>query len=590
MKFGYKIVVGVIVIIFLLIGMAVGTGIIKIPVSFFDSMDTFDNKQRIVEKEVYTIYINGSTIYAKSGDNGSIIDRSTNTTRVIQNTINKLTNGGKIVLNGNFIKTTVQPIMISSDIEILINGSIKFVDGIGDGAIIFANDDPIKGNENISIIGGIIDGNKDNQSSGQQIAINFTKVSRSAIDTIIKDFKGINIKETDLGDENKFINRLYPNIQPLEFDSSYIIHNHPNWRMYCDFEDNYWSKIGFDGLVSYSIVNWSGGKSLNLTTGLGTTVQACATYNEFCFDPRKNRFRGMLNCSDPSNLATYRILFFAPDVNNFYKFEFNDVTSIPANTWTEIISNRWLTEGNPDSENITEVWIQFSAKVGENITVFIDHLGILDQIFENGLITFTFDDNQISHYTKAYTLMKKYGYNGVEAYCHSFSGMSEDQMKEMQEAGWDICNHGWEHLVQQMYSEAEIEQDALKMASYLKTNGFNGYRYYIAPGGHLVYEDLMKKYFIFSRRVGGKDTMPSNDCIIGCTSIESTTSLADAMKWVNDTMERGEWLILMSHGLDGDGYEPWTSENFSTLLDYINQRGVPVMTFTDAWKAINEVR
>ncbi|MHA1492352.1 MAG: polysaccharide deacetylase family protein [Promethearchaeota archaeon] len=569
-------------------------GFIELPLGIFNLDEQLDNDQIIHKTEVYIIYKENSTIIAANQENMEIITRGLNAAQVIQNAINNLTYGGKIIIYGDYFKSTVKPIRIPSNTEIIINGSITFDNNTDDDAIVFANEDPTGGNENITIMGGTIDGNKENQTSGNQTAIEFVNVINSTIDTTIMNFRGYNIKENGRHSGNVIINRLFSNIERLEFSPDDILHNHSYWRILTDFEEEEFLIHEFDEEVAYTADEyWSGNWSLRIKTPLGSTAFAKTTNKKFCFDPRKNHFRARIKIDNPENISNIsRAIFICSDYS-LYKVHIN-VRDLKPNEWGEIYFNRWSTEKNPNPQDIVSFGFQFKSKSNTQVTIFIDKLEILEPIFENGLITFTFDDNAISHYTKIFPLMKNYGYKGVEAYCHSFSGMTEAQMKEMQELGWDICVHGWEHLPQNRYTEAEIEQDALRMASCLKSNGFDGYRYYVAPGGYLVYEELMKEYFIFSRRVGGKSTFPPENSIIGCSSIKSETTLNETIDWINDTMERGEWLILLVHGLDGNGYEPWTSDNFSALLSYINEKDLPekdlpVMNFSEAWKAITDL-
>jgi peptidoglycan/xylan/chitin deacetylase (PgdA/CDA1 family) len=390
---------------------------------------------------------------------------------------------------------------------------------------------------------------------------------------------------------NIFKNQLYGDLKPLDFNPENIFQNHSNWELLTDFETNVFSKLWTSGNVSYNkFIKWSGNKSLKLETGTDGSVVAETTNEKFIFNPQKNYFRLRINITNnPNNLTSIHRLLFVTHGNNFYKFNI-PTEKLMQNQFVEIVCDRWETEGNPDPENITSFRIQFGADKGKKVKIFIDYLEILNPLFNNGVITLTFDDSKISHYSKIFDLMKIYGYKGVEGYCHSLSTMTDDQMKEMQDYGWDIVNHGWSHKGQKTYSESEVEYDILRMTLYLKENNFQGWNYFIAPGGQLVYYDLMSKYFIFSRGLGqtnGANSMPPVNQFLNCKTIISSTTVSEIKNIINDTIDRGEWLILLWHGLDGDGYEPWTATNFEEILQYISKCHTPVITFSDAWNIIS---
>ena len=586
---GKKIIIGSIVIILILFSILIPAGIIKFNAILPNGNNKSEEIQPLTNKE-FLIFMNESNVYAQNLDNGDIIDSNKNATIVIQNAINQLIEGGKITLKGNFTKTQIKPITILSNTKVIINGSIKLATDIGDGAIVFANEDSENGNDNITIIGGIIDGNRENQTYGQQIAIKLTKVSNCLVNATIINFRGENIRETDLGTGNTFVNNLYPNIKSLQFDTQDILHNHSNWRLLTDFEnDSEWDNPGGTGTVSLSNIRFSGNKSLKITSN-GGSCYVRTVDEKFKFDPRTNRFRAKIRVNDVNVLGSLNRILFMTDKNNFYKFKIDLSPIINNNSWEEILFDRWITEGNPNPENITQVWFQFNSVKGKNFSVYIDTLEVLSPIFKKGVITLTFDDNTKSHYTKIFPLMKEFGYAGVEGYSHRFTEMNETQIKKLQAEGWDIVNHGWSHKSQKNYTKAEIEEDILLMANYMKNKGFDGYNYYIAPGGYLVYYDLMEKFNIFSRGLGsGHQTIPPTSCFITAFSVISNTTISSLINKIDDAIERGEWLILLFHGLDGNGYQPWTSDNFSALLNYISEKDLTVITFTEAWKTITNM-
>lgn len=80
--------------------------------------------------------------------------------------------------------------------------------------------------------------------------------------------------------------------------------------------------------------------------------------------------------------------------------------------------------------------------------------------------------------------------------------------------------------------------------------------------------------------------MPPTNSFLNCKMIINSTSLDEIKDLINNTIERGEWLVLLWHGLDNDGYEPWPSTYFKEILNFIKIKNIQVITFTDAWNVI----
>ena len=122
----------------------------------------------------YIIYQEGSTYYARNGRTGAISYSSTNSSALFQSTFNGLTVGRtwkeKIIVKDSIIIPTT--LLLPSYITLEIQGSLIASDGLDNSLIaniagwgIDPYDAPPTRNTDIEICGGLIDGNKDGQSS-----------------------------------------------------------------------------------------------------------------------------------------------------------------------------------------------------------------------------------------------------------------------------------------------------------------------------------------------------------------------------------------------------------------------------------------
>lgn len=145
----------------------------------------------------YIIYKDGSTIKAVNSTTGVIDYSSINAATVINSAIDNLTAGRtwkeKVVIKGNFI--TTDSINIPSYTIFELIGSITLANNVNKSII--RNADQTNGNSFFEIYGGILYGNKNNQSSGHGIDItaawpNFNRRN------IIKNFRIFDIKGNGL--------------------------------------------------------------------------------------------------------------------------------------------------------------------------------------------------------------------------------------------------------------------------------------------------------------------------------------------------------------------------------------------------------
>jgi len=132
------------------------------------------------------------TIIWKDGTNGTVYATGTTPTQatnIINWALGNLTSGRtwkeKVLLKGSFVSN---PILIPSYTIMEIDGYLKLADGVNEDNGFLRNSDQVNGNTEIEIRGGIIDGNKAQQTDGDGIRLH--KVTNAKIiDVTIKNAK-----------------------------------------------------------------------------------------------------------------------------------------------------------------------------------------------------------------------------------------------------------------------------------------------------------------------------------------------------------------------------------------------------------------
>ncbi len=205
---------------------------------------------------------------------------------------------------------------------------------------------------------------------------------------------------------------------------------------------------------------------------------------------------------------------------------------------------------------------------------------------KKGMVMLTFDDGLESQYTKAYKMMKKYNFPGVDAvitdavYDDDF--LTQGQMRKMTEAGWDMIAHpNTQATPMDQRSKSEQEKLMKESKNWLKKYGYAGHKYMAVPKnvvGPNTFE-LAQKHFDVTLSFGAspnavpaitKDTILSR--MYGDNNMQSTKQAIDyAAKYK-------QLSPLLFHKIGGDGFP---EKKFESLLKYIKQSNVEVVTLTD---------
>lgn len=94
----------------------------------------------------------------------------------------------------------------------------------------------------------------------------------------------------------------------------------------------------------------------------------------------------------------------------------------------------------------------------------------------------------------------------------------------------------------------------------------------------------------FTNAVGISDggvTLGTDPFVLPRFTVENTTSPADIEKAIDDAIINKQWLILSFHYIDtGNDQYSITPANFQQVIDYLKQKGVPVITVAQGIQAL----
>lgn len=148
------------------------------------------------------------------------------------------------------------------------------------------------------------------------------------------------------------------------------------------------------------------------------------------------------------------------------------------------------------------------------IDIFAGQNDVPNGTLQNKYIILTFDDGWSSQY-EAYKKLKPYNFKGTLYICSSFTGedgrLTLDNLKEMYQSGWDICNHTVHHVNLTNVSTEKAYDEIYGCSEWIIGHGFTrnmGYKHFAYPEGG--YNDNIIKVLNEQGFLTARTTNPGN--------------------------------------------------------------------------------
>lgn len=215
------------------------------------------------------------------------------------------------------------------------------------------------------------------------------------------------------------------------------------------------------------------------------------------------------------------------------------------------------------------------------------------------IITFVDDDGRNEYLTVLKPVFDNYGVKGTIAMIVSNVGtnpnfLTLEQLNSLKNDGYDIVSHTYSHsesifnpLQNTGVTEEQIYNDLVTSRRWLDDNGFNSeclifpWGSYGNKKGKFIHQAI-KAGYQFSCDATGQSNNGSviNTYWLDRQFILDSRDLSNYKNLIDSCIKSNGWLILSTHCYNAT--EMPNTELLESILDYIQEKGVEVMTFKDA--------
>lgn len=283
---------------------------------------------------------------------------------------------------------------------------------------------------------------------------------------------------------------------------------------------------------------------------------------------------------------------------------------IQSGEWISIVINfqdnqTGSNTGSPVRATVTDWQIGITDdNTGNPVTMHFGGLAVepVPTTFANGVCSVVFDDGFASQFTTARPIMDALGFAGTHYVICDVLGtggvMTVAQLTQLQELSRaEIAGHSFANAVHTLgypaFTLPQIEADLAAMRAFLFSNGFRGYDHLAYPHGDFnpTILPLIGKYHRSARTIlsSPEETMPpANPLRLRCKTVLNTSSTASLQTLVDNAFAQQGWLILLFHDIatTASASTQYSTANFTTVMNYLSTKPMPVLPVGDVLRAI----
>jgi len=280
-----------------------------------------------------------------------------------------------------------------------------------------------------------------------------------------------------------------------------------------------------------------------------------------------------------------------------------------AGRWVNRGEWSWITfpwetpTGTPDRAAITAIQVRITANADGPLAVNVNGIGHykMPSAYPNGVVSFSFDDNNISIKTNALPCLTNSGYPAT-AFCIVENMLADDPRwwnvadgHAMEAVGWEMAHHSYSQAVHSAgftgVSAAVLLDDIQKGRQFFLSEGFRSPEHMAWPYG--VYDAatlaMCRKFFISGRGAYAtpqiETVIPADPMRLRILNIQSTDTVASITAQIDEAYANGRWLHLVFHHIVASpGFGQYSITGFQQIVNYCTTKAIPVKTIGEVMR------
>jgi peptidoglycan/xylan/chitin deacetylase (PgdA/CDA1 family) len=291
---------------------------------------------------------------------------------------------------------------------------------------------------------------------------------------------------------------------------------------------------------------------------------------------------------------------------DYYSYTLSNATM--TNGWNRILLHRsgWSATGAPSwSTSKVRLRVRVDATSNQIGTVYFDNF-IVGR-YNRPKFIFRFDDNRDTQYTQAYPILRKYGFKASVFVISSKVGtngyMTQAQMDELHNEGWDMSIHTDTHTDLSTQTLAQQQNEFTTCQAYLKSKNYtrrDEHKHVVFPfGGYddntliaLRTTEMLSGGTILSPRTTAYPLI--DPYLLKIDNIAQTVTLSSALSRVDRTISDGGATIFLFHVFvtPAVASTEWPVEDLESLCQYLSKKRneIDVVTFTEFYQEMSSNR
>lgn len=266
--------------------------------------------------------------------------------------------------------------------------------------------------------------------------------------------------------------------------------------------------------------------------------------------------------------------------------------------WTRFfIPYAKLTEvagGTFDRTTVRRVRLVLTTRAGRTTRMWLNGVATYDQRVgrpsgTNPRVAFTFDDSDVSQWTKAKPILDKYGYTATWFPIQSILGtagkMTVAQLQALRAAGHEIgCHAGTAHTSIDTLTQAQRIATFREQRAFMLDNGLGQPESYAYPNGTFTAAAIadVERFFASARTIYpfafSESTAVPDPYRVRAVPLTASLSLASAQAIIDKTEEFTVFVVhdVVDSGATGNQI---LTATLASLVDYIATKSVDVVPF-----------